>query len=814
MDVVNLLSLIENNFWIQQFFSNSITLLLEYTFKKFKETTNKKDLSWQLLHCLQTAHYNTCNQLNWEYNPDAYIQVSKNILTSNINICDESNLANIFSTAVGHPINASDARCWLNNFQMQLTSKEHEHLWEFIKLKLLFGRNEISDIKKRYLEKFQQIVFSNDNSTLFLYQLYIPNNYSLYNGECFRNDLIDLIDAFIYGNFDHWSKKEGINCSDEINALFIFGHQCTGKSTLISKIIYDHYFNNEINSKQIHVVSFSDRSFKNNNLTPHDICKYLSLKTHCLTDAILIIDGLDESEWSSAVASDKLEYLINDLKEYNCKLIVTSRPNYFYTIDIKDTLDIHLNPFSVEQASEWLKIYNQYDPSCNIEIVTQQINELLPDIRKVILIPYVLYTCVINNIQFNHITEIARLYDIVFSNDGAQFLTTPYNSKARNIQKALIKYEKVITEISKYMLCTTDNLIPTIFIDELLEKNSIHSNKITSEFLLYRKDDDNYAFMHNSIPSYFIAKNMYNLCISSCINNNYDELIIELNYFCKNDIIIHSSIIDFIEYFVRTNRNKEAIPIIEVLKIFLSGQFNDKLVFKADLIKIHKYYYLFFANIVRLVFAYISQHLNPFESLDFFDLLSKEEKEQFISYTKLGQGSLDCIRICSFLNKNLDCINLQGVNLRGKLMKCTSIKHANFKSSNLSGAYFIESDCSLCCFDDANCKNIDFTNSVLFGCSFKNSRLNGANFTNANLDNADLRGAQLNKCKFNGASVKGAKIYAEQLRSIFDFDIDYIRKNKIEVYLGECLIPDDLLENEYQKQRPVSYVLNRYGKQI
>ena len=132
--------------------------------------------------------------------------------------------------------------------------------------------------------------------------------------------------------------------------------------------------------------------------------------------------------------------------------------------------------------------------------------------------------------------------------------------------------------------------------------------------------------------------------------------------------------------------------------------------------------------------------------------------------------------------------------------------------ANLSGAYFIDSDLSLACFDNANCKNTDFTGSLLFKCSFKNTRLNGANFTNANLDYADLRGAQLNKCKFNGASLKGAKILVYQLRDIFDFDIEYIRDNKIKIYCDDCLIPDELLEDEYRKQRPVNYALNYHKK--
>lgn len=812
MNFEKLCFLIENNFWVKQIVSNSITLLLDYSFKKLNERSEKGNLLWQLLHCLQEAHRRTCSQLNWEYTPDAYIEISKIILTKNINVCSEANLANIFSTAVGHPINSNDVECWLSNFTWELASNQHEQLRNFIELKLLFHKERLSHVQKCYLEKFQQISFSNDNDTWFLYQLYIPNKYNIYNDKYSRNDLVELVEAYIYGNVNQWLNEKGIDCSDEVNALFVFGHQCTGKSTLVSKIIYDHYFNNEMNIKPIYIVNFSDRSFKNNSLIPKDICEYLSIGIDCLANAILIIDGLDESEWSSAVASYKLERLINDLKAYECKLIVTSRPSYFCTVDLKNTLDIHLNPFSSEQATEWLKIYKQYESSCNIEDITQQIDSLLPDIRKVILIPYILYICVTNNIQFNQITEIARLYDILFSNNKAEFLTTPYNPTDRNVKSVLLEFEKIITEISKYILRAPNDVIPTFFIDKLLEKNTIDSNKITAEYLLYRKDNDNYAFMHNSIPSYFIARNLYNIFTSSCINKNYDKLFEELDYFRENDIIIHSSIIDFIEYFVRTNRSEETIPIIEFLKNFLSGQFNDKLVFKADIIKIHKYYYLYFINIVRLAFAYISQHLDPFESFDLFDLLSKEEKEQFILYTELGQGSLDCIRNCSFLNKNLDSISLQGVNLTGKLMRRTSMQHANFKGSDLSGAYFIDSDYSLSCFDYAICKNIDFTDSILFGCSFKNARLNGANFTNANLDHADLRGAQLNKCNFSGASLKGTKILAEQLRSLFDFDIDYIRKKQIEIYLDECLVPDELLESEYQKQRPVSYVLNIYGK--
>ena len=804
------LNMLVNNFWFQQIIANSIALLSDYSFKKLEEKSNKNDLLWQLLHCLQQAHYYTCEQLGWEYDPNAFIELSKTILTDNISICNEANIISVFATAVGHPINKTDAECWVNNFQIQLVSEEHRRLWEYIKLKHLFSQKEIPEIQKRYIEKFEQIVIYNDSEDLFLYQLYIPNEYSIYNEKSSNNDLLDLVDAFVYGNVETWSNTKGIDCSNETNTLFVFGHQCTGKSTLLSKIIYDHYVANKMNEKQIHIVSFNDRSLKNNDLTPYSICNYLSLKTNSLSDAVLIIDGLDESEWPVAVASDKIEYLINDLKEYNCKLIVTSRPNYQYYGDLNNVLNIYLKPFSIDQATKWIELFKECSPAIDSEKIKNQIMDLKPDIRKVILIPYVFYTCVKNDIQFNLVTEIARLYDIVFSNKEAKLLTTPYNNKSRNIQKNLLQFKKVITDISKYALSTTNNLIPLSFFDKLLSESIIDSNKITSEFLLYRKDYDSIAFIHNSIPSYFVSRNLYEVFISCFNSNNYEELIYELDYFRKNDMIISASVIEFIEYFVRQNNN-ESLQFIDVLKHFLSGCFDDYLIFNVGLKELQRYYYSYFISITKIVFAFVSPQVRPYTSYDFFNLLSINEKENFIKYTKLGQESLDCISICSFSDENLNEINLNGINLRGKLMRRTSIHNANFKGSNLSGAYFINSDYSLCCFDDSNCKNIDFSGSILFGASFKNARLNGANFTDANLNGVDFRGAKLNKCNFNGASVQGVKIFVEQLRFIFDFDIDYIIKNQIEVYRGEEILHDGLLEEEYKKQRPVSYSIYKFG---
>lgn len=806
MFINEIMYFIENNFWAQQFFCIATPIIVETSFNRFLKRFHKKDLSWQLLHCLQEAHRQTCDSLQWEYDPDTYFCISKELLTPKNTILNEALLTNVFSKIVGNEIRKQEIDQWLYFFEKELASDEHSNLREYLKIKFLLKESSLSDIQLQYIERFEKVVFSNSSTNFLQYQFYIPNCYYLKDEQNTYDNLLDLIESFICDSFTEWAQNNKYVLDQNVNTLFIFGSQCTGKSTLVSKIIYDNYSSYEESTRRVYVVNFCNRCFRSTNLSPDEICKYLSLKTNCLKNAVLIIDGLDESEWSSAEASDRLEYLINDLKEYNCKLIVTSRPNYFFSIDFKNTLDIYLCPFSIKQAEFWLELYKQVYKDLESEKIIKHITELQPDIRNVILIPYVFQICIINNIQFNHITGIASLYDKLFSSNDGKLLTTPYNIKSRNILNTIRKNEKAIIDISKHALADSQSLIPCSFISDIENQYSLVPNILSSEYLLYRKDCNNYAFIHNSIPYYFIAKHLSVLFINSVSDNSFERLLSELIFFCENEIQISSSLFDYLVFFARSYSNKDYSHFIIFLKLFLCNHFNNLLVFNADIISIQKYYYLIFVNILKLVFAFCSQNFKLTKPIKFFELLDDIEKEQLILYTNYGNSSLDFLNICSFININLDKINFQSINLRGRIIRNTSIKQANFKSANLSGAYIINSDFSLCCFDNSNCKNIDFTNSILFGCSFKNARLNGTNFTNAILDYCDFRGAHLSKCNFTGASLKETKILAEQLRYIFDFDIDYIRNNQIRVYLDDCLIPDKVLEVEYQKQRPVSYL--------
>ena len=442
-----------------------------------------------------------------------------------------------------------------------------------------------------------------------------------------------------------------------------------------------------------------------------------------------------------------------------------------------------------------------------MDTLKSQITALSPEIKDIILIPYILQICVMYAIDITEITGIPQLYDIIWHGRDAQFALTPYNPVPRNRVQEWERFHEEIIEISICYLSSSDNSIPIAQIYNIISNASEERNVIT-EFFLFTKDNKNYSFVHDSIPQYFVAQYLYKAIISINVPGDYENLIKRINDVLTHNFILSCGIATFIEYFVKRDHFSNFGLLVDFCKAFLCKQFDNQFILQSNLEGIQSYYYQRFISITRLTFACIAPNIERFAFFDFFALLSEKEKLNFIKYTEMGNESLDCLKICSFSNKKLDGIFLSGINLKNKSITNSNIRNANFRHADLAGSYLLHCDFSLSVFDYADCHNTDFSNSTLCGCSFENARLNGANFTDADLSHADLRGARLTKCKFDSANLLGAKISIEQLRDIYSFDINFIKKNKIEVYLDNCPLPEELLWDEFRKQRPVAYALH------
>ena len=809
MELVTLMDIIKNNFFANFVATYISTSVFDFTFDSLKNKFSKRSLSWQVLDCLQKAHLDTCEKLGWEYNPDAFLNSLLTTMSNDPGVFSKTSLYAAFVNAMGHPVNTDEIKCWEHSFLSCLAKKEYEQLREYIKLSYFLEKISIHYQQKLYLRRFNQPQIFQENLYLSLSDLYIPNQYTIGNNPEVFNDLLELIHVFVQGDIDNWLSSKGTMTKRNINALFIYGYQCTGKSSLISKIVSDYYKNERYSCTPLHLVSFSDKYFRDKKLCKQSVCEYLSITPDQLLNALLLIDGLDESNYSSSTALVLLEDFISDLQELNCRLIITSRPSFRFTDELMDALDISLKPFSAEQAEQWLIKYNSVFNSCDVCKMTRHICSLSPEIQNVILIPYIFQICVMHDVAIDKITGLAELYDLLFYGDDAKFFKSTYNSKPRNKVKEWRTFLKKIICISISYFNSSDNEIP---VASFVDGTDSQDNLFATEFFLFRKDNNTYSFIHDSIPNYFISRYLFDSMISSFAQKECEKIAICINNVLSSERILTDTITDFIKYFVCISNQTKYIDAIDFLKEFLHGSLNRIFTISADLNSIQKYYYQRFVSILGLVFAFVAPNVRPFSCFDFFGLLNEDETKQFIMFSNLGCAALDCLKICTFTNKVLNGINLNGTHLGGKNMVATVMQNSTFTGATLSGAYLLNSDFSLSNFDNANCRNADFSACTLFGCSFRNARLNGANFSNANLTNADLRGAKLVKAKFGGATFKGAKISSEQLREIYDFDIPFIKENQIKVYSGEYLVTDELLAEEFQKQRPVAYAFCKYER--
>ena len=423
------------NFFISYAATETLDVILEH----FRDKESKHDLSWQLLDSLSKAHELTCDELHWEYDSDSFLTSYVNFIFQSHNILSTDILAGVFSQVIGYPVNNEEIERWISNFVKQLVKREHEELREYIKLQTMKTGEKSNDIKRAYLRRFKEERFTIGDIWFKLSDLYLPNNYKI-NGEGpAYDDLLEIVNSYMRGNIDSYLLNKGIQLYYSPNILFVIAYQCTGKSTLISKILYDIPYEEYIFSPRIFVVSFSEKSMKDKGLDINEICKYLDIRREELTDAVLFIDGLDDSNYSSSKAIDALEDLIDDSQELNCRIIVMSRPISMFSDTLKGSLAIHLQPFSFDQAIQWV---DQYSEIINTTEITEQIRSLSPSVKEVILIPYILYFCILHNIEINKISELAKLYDLLFFTEKQHY--------SRPI--TIINIEELKLEFGVYML--------------------------------------------------------------------------------------------------------------------------------------------------------------------------------------------------------------------------------------------------------------------------------------------------------------------------------------------------------------------------
>ena len=694
-------------------------------------------------------------------------------------------------------------------------------------------KRPFSPMVSRYLNKH---IYENFGR-LIKKDMYMPCDYSYENQPIHYNNILNPISAFLSGSLKNYLETKGIVLQrdsgqaeekrtldpDLFTAIVVEGNQCTGKSTIIAQII------NQMDTRQLpwqhfFLLSFSDNRLKENPMSCDGICNYLDIQeTELDKNTLLLIDAIDESDWSQQDATRRIANLVNELSALHCKIIITSRSGYLnINSNDKRFLNIKLHRFTEQQALEWVSKYRQAFPAQNttkiedyIKHVSQlkQSNEItkrelnLINTADVILMPHIMMLCIQYQVNIKNINNLAHLYRQVFlPNADNNFLLNQYSvcpnyltlEDAENIFCAAVK-------VAIHCMSHPENIVSEKDLSESINNDQMVS-VICTRFLL-TKVHNGYSFAHQSIPAFLIAHQIYALFCKTEHQMSDELLLNEISHIVSTKGVLTELVQEYMHYLVLDGNQHCSQRIARILSSFLKGEIPLPNM-TTNILENEKHQMMWCDGLIRLYAALNVPKFDKVIGVSFFQQYDTEERKRLVHLLSNPNGQASkSLGFCQLQDMELDYINLKGTNLRGRYIHRMKMHKAHLDECSLSGAYIIDCDLSLSCFDNTKSKTVQFYNSILCGCSFKNATLNGSIFTNCNLANADIRGAEVFKLKFENCILGGMKMDLHQLKDLLGMDPSYIYQQQILVYLGDELLLGSRLEEEYQRILPVHSLL-------
>lgn len=685
--------------------------------------------------------------------------------------------------------------------------------------------------------------------------VYLPSRFSVDSQSRILDNIMAPVSAFLSGTLKSWLKSNEIvlqvpsgheenqndRTPEQIKTLVIQGEQCTGKSTLVAQIIHG-IDTGTLPFRNVYLLSFSERDLKSSSFSCRSICEYLGIRYTDLDDgALLIIDAIDESEWFSRKASRRLGDLIHELKDLDCRIIVTSRSGYL-DVDKMDVLEFQLRRFSEQQAFSWLRLFHQAFPEKNTEKLEQYVQKLLALLRRaeqvakeandrarkirvderyaaspltqaektllqtaeVILIPYVMELCIRHQVSITNISSMAQLYTQVFLPETYsnllqnQYSISPHVVPMEDASRIL----EAATRIALQCLSRPGNGLSR---EEL--ENCISDPELTSvvctKYLL-TKTTDRYLFIHQSIPAFLTARYIFEH-FSVPDDQVSDEVLLEwMREIVEYRDVLTESVQEYIRYFVQSESRPARERVTRLLYRFLEYEICGAVAAGTTMPELEVRRRIMCDGLVRLYAAFCVLNYDRVMGSSFFDRFNARQRKQLLYLLADPERQASrSMGFCRLQEMELDGLNLGGADLYRRYIHKMRMHGANLCESNLSDGYVVDCDLSLSCLDNAKSKVVQYHNSILCGCSFRNAVLNGAVFTNCNLANADIRGARVYKTRFENCIMGGMKVSVDQLKMLLYMDHHYIWQHRIQVYLGDELLTGERFLEEYRKVRRI-----------
>ena len=360
--------------------------------------------------------------------------------------------------------------------------------------------NSINEILSTnpFTDNYYKTLFWSNSDKNTLENLYVYNTYRFLNQAKTYDDLELLIEQFISEKFNDFLKSsKGIHQYVPIHILLITAFPGCGKTSLITKLAHEHATN-----EKMHFVSMAE--LKNSVVTMDTISQKLSVSKKQLYGSILILDSLDEAIKNSEDCDEILINLSEEFEEYKIKSLITCRSNLLTSNNIRSCLEIELQGFDSDKAITWLEKYYKINPDFHFNQWKYTVSHLDSTLSKVLLIPLILYICVVREIDITTVKDIGELYDILFNPINGQVAIsthrdhTNYKSKEWDLLRANISDMAIIMHQKGY-----------IDKSDIVNDDMINLKKYFGLDFYVDTSSNQFRFVHASMWQYFVAERIY-----------------------------------------------------------------------------------------------------------------------------------------------------------------------------------------------------------------------------------------------------------------------------------------------------------------
>ena len=656
--------------------------------------------------------------------------------------------------------------------------------------------NKINQIIDEYAENFEARLFRHTydyNSKITLKNLYISPKYRCMIENKLSNDIISKLTDFLF------PKSSGI---DNNRILFIDGDAAIGKTSLVSWICYHYkkiekddiakllFSHNKLICIRLRDLDFTikyphakDYILTYLNMNDEDFCNYY-------TEAVIILDGVDELSMVEAISAQNIEEFIFELRKFfkKNKIIITSRPKFMnMQLFLEANFNIQwicLEHFDTEMRTKWIRKYlncGESLPESTQKYILELEDTTAIGVGDTPLALYLLASC---NMKEEYKGNSWALYQEIFKNAISK---TEYNenfscSGAHPIKLFHEIMYQIVELVAKQMFKNSTK--DRYYIDSkelnsiiLTSKHncalSIGSIKQCCVLCAYWKQNVNIGaleFYHNNIRDFFLCEYIYREIFTNLIS--YKQAKISENMFINNlcsalsDAFLMGTTWEQTLYFLycrlkyelsHIDKKGDGIwnylqPSVDIPKfvkaLFETNLFSDETSAPLPYLAINCAFY----NI--LIILKICFQIETNESLFFLWKNEHEKAQVYRSNILYDWSEMFTHRIKLSANKFFSL----GNNLH--------LPEINFEYTNLNNSDFSNSFLENANFTNASLSNSYFTNANLKGAVFKNADLRNANFYGANLEDVNFDGANIEGCVFDKAKLKRTSWIETNMKSL------------------------------------------------